>query len=96
MNHLSLQIDGEGLRQFGCEVKSGVHLCLEVPLGDELYFVDVRKVLPASHTHPAGPVEAPTLDEVAEVVGRMFLAVFPRGQMTEARDQQTKVRGGGA
>jgi len=76
-----LDLDGEALRQFVAPVQAGGWWCLEVEMGEHLFCLDIKKATPASHTRPAEEDEVPTSDEVAELIGRLWIAVsaFPRG-----------------
>jgi len=74
---LSLRLDGDGLRQFDAPGIEGGWRTLEVPLGDHVYFVDVKRTTPATHTRPEVEDDTPpTHDEVAEVVGRLCMAMI--------------------
>ncbi len=72
---LSLMLDGDGLRQFDAVGIEGGWRCLEVAMGEHVYFIDVKKTTPGTHTMPPEEDEKPTHDEVAEVIGRLFIAV---------------------
>jgi hypothetical protein len=86
--YMSLLLDGEGLRQFDAPGIDGGWRCLEVELGDETFFVDIKKTTPGTHTAPAEAEVMPTHDECAEVIGRMFVAV-------SGRQRRRVVRNGG-
>lgn len=72
---ISLGLDGEGLRQFAGDQAPEGWRGLEVPLGEDVFLLDIKKTTPASHAMPAAADEVPTLDECAEVVGRLWIAV---------------------
>jgi hypothetical protein len=72
--YIRLALDGDALRQFEM-VDDGEHVRLVVRLGDESYTVMVRRNRTEFHTLPDDPGGRPSLDDVAEVVGRLFVAV---------------------
>jgi hypothetical protein len=90
---LSLQLDGDGLKQFDAVGIEGGWRTLEVPLGDHVYFVDVKRTTPGTHTTP--PVEddqPPTHDEVAEVVGRMWIALIAQDAVGRRKRRKEAAR----
>lgn len=72
--YLSLCLDGDALRQFERADADGV-LRLVVPLGDDTFQVTVTKLRTRYHTLPDEEGGKPSLAEMAEVVGRLFVAV---------------------
>lgn len=86
--YLSLQLDGEGLRQFDAGDARPGWRGFTVALGDDVFLVEMKKTTPAGHTMPAKADEVPTHDECAEVIGRLFVAV-------SGRQRRVVVRNGG-
>jgi hypothetical protein len=59
-------------------VQAGGWLCLEVEIGEHLFCVDIKKATPASHVRPAEEDEVPTLDELVELIARLWLVLRPK------------------
>lgn len=90
---LSLRLDGESLRPW-IAARDGESVSLNVPLGTDVFRIEIQKhENKGCHTIPeTGPV-APTLDEVAEVIGRMWIRVSTEPGRPERRNPERK--GGG-
>ena len=68
---MRLMVRGDMLEMWKTNSGDGVAL-FEVPLGDDVFQVAVRKWSPGTHTMPDGGACAPSMDEVAEVAGMIF------------------------
>jgi hypothetical protein len=87
--YLSLQLDGDSLRPWVC-VRDGESVEMNVPLGTDVFHIAVWKEENAGvHTMPSRTVE-PTLDEVAEVIGRMWIRVSSQPGKPERKNPEGK------
>lgn len=87
---LSLRLDGDGLKPW-VYWQHGEHVGMDVPLGTDVFRIEIQKhENKGCHTIPeTGPV-APTLDEVAELVARMWIRVSTEAGRPERRNPDGK------